>query len=568
MSRIVIPDASLLTPKQNQIEDKIEINTQRIQECLDSIESLLQDLPSAGDTSDLDLEERLRHVSNYHSIEKTACYDLDLEDLQSFLTNISNYITKNPGSEQSILSLLLSLCSHTGLTLPWKVCGQGGQRASVMSLNVVNDEDEQMCDALWEEIRRALEDYVVACLYQLPTADDSLTIRSNRSQYIDKLQLLTSTRQLCQQYRSLRVYCLNQLVNDQLSSEGSSATFPQIVNAFDRISTNVITMIDGDFHLLISGIFKKVSTTFEVISSIYFDKLTDELESVFDDLGNDLFGQLDSKLTSRRQSDIALAGKLKDKISKSARGRDRITSTGTTSIESETSLSSEIAMSIVQLARALNNIDSHVYNLYLMSYTGLRGTSSNSLHSADRIRGVLKSTSVTDISVLSESLTSETSDLPSFLQSGRLHYQLYDKAPQPVVDFVLEMESVFPLAQAEHTLLSVRHTFISAAMSWSKNLLQAFQSVVEERVNITSSNSVILTALSSLALVRNTLYQCDITLQRDNEKQNTFVLAYQACQAVDSLAQQYVALEVELLINLCCTTQTASTGRKIKNSLR
>jgi len=29
MSRIVIPDASLLTPKQNQIEDKIEINTQR-----------------------------------------------------------------------------------------------------------------------------------------------------------------------------------------------------------------------------------------------------------------------------------------------------------------------------------------------------------------------------------------------------------------------------------------------------------------------------------------------------------------------------------------------------------
>jgi len=54
---------------------------------------------------------------------------------------------------------------------------------------------------------------------------------------------------------------------------------------------------------------------------------------VFDDLGNDLFGQLDSKLTSRRQSDIALAGKLKDKISKSKKGRDRITSTGTTSIE-------------------------------------------------------------------------------------------------------------------------------------------------------------------------------------------------------------------------------------------
>ena len=43
---------------------------------------------------------------------------------------------------------------------------------------------------------------------------------------------------------------------------------------------------------------------------------------------------------------------------------------------------------------------------------------------------VLKSTSVTDISILSDSLTSDTNELQSILNSGRMHYQLYDKAPQ------------------------------------------------------------------------------------------------------------------------------------------
>ena len=59
-------------------------------------------------------------------------------------------------------------------------------------------------------------------------------------------------------HRQLLVCSLNQLINDQLSSEGDSPTFPQIVNALERIADNVIIMIDGDFHVLISGIFRKV----------------------------------------------------------------------------------------------------------------------------------------------------------------------------------------------------------------------------------------------------------------------------------------------------------------------
>lgn len=61
----------------------------------------------------------------------------------------------------------------------------------------------------------------------------------------------------------------------------------------------------------------QVATTFEIISSIYFDKLTDEIESVLDDLANDIYGHSDAKLTTRRQSDFALAGKLKEKMIKS-----------------------------------------------------------------------------------------------------------------------------------------------------------------------------------------------------------------------------------------------------------
>ena len=42
---------------------------------------------------------------------------------------------------------------------------------------------------------------------------------------------------------------------------------------------------------------------------------------------------------------------------------------------------------------------------------------------------MLKSTSITDISILSESITSESSDLNVLLRSGRLHDQI-NKPPQ------------------------------------------------------------------------------------------------------------------------------------------
>ena len=53
-----------------------------------------------------------------------------------------------------------------------------------------------------------------------------------------------------------------------------------------------------------------------------------------------------------------------------------------------TMLEAHLVDSIVRLCIALNSVEQHVSNLYLMSYTELRGTSSHSLRSAEGIRGV------------------------------------------------------------------------------------------------------------------------------------------------------------------------------------
>lgn len=52
------------------------------------------------------------------------------------------------GCEEAVLSLLLELCSHTGLSLLWRSTGSELGNASIMSLNVVNDEEDQVgvCD--------------------------------------------------------------------------------------------------------------------------------------------------------------------------------------------------------------------------------------------------------------------------------------------------------------------------------------------------------------------------------------------------------------------------------------
>lgn len=54
----------------------------------------------------------------------------------------------------------------------------------------------------------------------------------------------------------------------------------------------------------------------------------------------------------------------------------------------QVNLDAEMIQSIVRLAKTLNRVDEHVYNLYLMSYTGLRGTSAKSPQSTGEIRGV------------------------------------------------------------------------------------------------------------------------------------------------------------------------------------
>lgn len=96
-------------------------------------------------------------------------------------------------------------------------------------------------------------------------------------------------------------------------------------------------------------------------------------------------------------------------------------------------MDTEVLDSILRLTRSLQAIEQHVYNLYLQSYTGLRTTSARStLSNFEHIRGVLKSASVTDISLLSESITSDTEEeLTSLLKASRLHSaETMAKAPQ------------------------------------------------------------------------------------------------------------------------------------------
>lgn len=62
----------------------------------------------------------------------------------------------------------------------------------------------------------------------------------------------------------------------------------------------------------------QILSPFEIISSIYFDKLIDELETVLDELGAELYGHVDTRMSMRKQNDLAMADQLKDKLTKSS----------------------------------------------------------------------------------------------------------------------------------------------------------------------------------------------------------------------------------------------------------
>jgi len=57
---------------------------------VDEIHRLLQELPSTdeGDEELTNLDDLLTHMNTHHTLEKSACFDLDPEQLQGFLSAI------------------------------------------------------------------------------------------------------------------------------------------------------------------------------------------------------------------------------------------------------------------------------------------------------------------------------------------------------------------------------------------------------------------------------------------------------------------------------------------------
>lgn len=60
----------------------------RIEESLANMESLLLHLPGDTCSPDMPLEEIIENISDFNSIEKTGCYDLDMDELRVFFDKL------------------------------------------------------------------------------------------------------------------------------------------------------------------------------------------------------------------------------------------------------------------------------------------------------------------------------------------------------------------------------------------------------------------------------------------------------------------------------------------------
>lgn len=421
-----LPSVGSLEHVISNMDYQIDINSRELDECLQAVLTFTNELP--GNKCLSSPQDTLKYMINCHVLEKSSCYDLDMDDIIRILQHVQTSLENHPGCEELILEDLMTLSSSEGISLPLRSSATPRADDSVASLNSVQDNHEVLIEQLWDQIALKFRRYFTDKLSKLPLRgfEQELNLQEqNRIEYLQSLVMLYQPDDIWFCYQMLRVQQLETYFNSLLpqSGEDEKLDIAAITKNCSMLAALITGMIDEDFAILTTGIFKKASSTFKAIHDLYLDKYADEMSALIEEIYDDL-KDIIHRNSAQSSSEFLFDANHKKPLLKgysstaeqgllSAGGRR-----GSHSRKASIVISRHYLQSLRDILLSVFHIDEHIDYLYKMATTSGSSTISNKRRgSKGSLRGVLKSVSPEVLrrkgSNSSEGSTSESSSMRS-----------------------------------------------------------------------------------------------------------------------------------------------------------
>lgn len=163
---------------------------------------------------------------------------------------------------------------------------------SVTSVNAVTDNLEMQISQQWDQISLHFRRYFTDKLQKLPidsTKPDLDLFEGKRMEYIHSLLALYPSDDILIKYQTLRSQqlerCFETLLPEMDSEQYSSM---EITKNCRELSDIILNMIDEDFVIFNSGIFKKSFNTARAMHDMYLEKFSDEMSALVEDIWEDI----------------------------------------------------------------------------------------------------------------------------------------------------------------------------------------------------------------------------------------------------------------------------------------
>ncbi|XP_023933261.1 uncharacterized protein KIAA0825-like [Lingula anatina] len=438
--RTAPPSDQVLDRMISDIDLQLQENAKQLEGCIEDILKLTSQLP--GGRNFTLAKEAVDYTANSHILEKSSCYDPDLEQVSNLFRHVLRQMDEHPGSEEAILESLLQLSSQEGITLPLRSARTEQNLDSVLSLGAICDVNEQISESLWNDIKIRLKKFFLDRLNNLPLEPDLSTVKvegGKRMDYLNSLCCLNTAAEVWKSYRSLRSQQLQRMINKNLyTAEGNMLEFEAQSTAWESLSATVISMINEDFAILNSGIFARVVTTFECLHLIYQERLSEEIGNIAERLQHELPGleeQASAAPSSERKipksesrHEFGPVANVKSLLRSHSKSLDSLLVKG--DLFPDVSKSEPVLYCFVRLVRAVCAIESHIDDLHkTMIWEVVNKTKKKTSTQKTGIRGVLKSGSTSELATPKQSVEGFFGSL-SLDDSLTTSLQVVEKVPE------------------------------------------------------------------------------------------------------------------------------------------
>lgn len=300
-----------------------------------------------------------------------------------------------PGYEEKIFQDLLSLSSSEGLSLPLKA-PTADPMSSTTSVNIVEDNMELQISQQWDHIAMHLRKYFTDQLQKLPVRSQRFPLdmyENKRFEYIQSLSTLYPSDDVLIKYQTLRAqqleYCFQTLLPDPDSENYNSIA---VTRNCQELADIILKMIDEDFVIFNSGVFKKSFNIARAMHDMYLEKFSDEMSALVEDIWEEM-EEILRKVPTSSSDHSNLGSKSRLPSKEESHSADSI-ATMDGSMGSERGLSFNLPKdyieSLINVIVSILHIEEHVESLLKCAAWDAVGVSSKKTRRKGSLRGKVK----------------------------------------------------------------------------------------------------------------------------------------------------------------------------------